>query len=1155
MAEHKKDIRQPSSTDSKIPVFTVLKNGTVLKNIFLITTPPLSDEIQEDAGGKKAHQDLEETLLIGRHPDCHIRLEHPSISRFHLRIYFKPSSKHLTVTDLSSVHGTWISGQMIEPKMRMELNEGDTLRIGGSSRLYRLHWIPLTQAYDFQNPFVPALDAPAPEEQKAKESNQVDNSISFRSEETQLVDSVPEGFDFLLPNPNSECSVQKEISSAPPMPEDVNCPVSIEENGEQVNKHEVVQSACWALEGLDSLFLDMNSEWSVQNKIQSESSIQEDTKILPSNESKGEEQVQEHKDKQSVDSVLMGLESLVPDVNSVWFEQKEIPTAAPVPEDTIFFVSNVQSGGEEQVTRNDVMQSVTEEDTQSMGSVLDGLEVVFLEDNSEWRQQLQGLQSDTNFMISHAETEGKEDIISEAEIVEELANQIPLREFKEQNIFSEILSEITMTEPIESLLPVGINFRTKTQQFVLRTTVQGSLLPVESNNQLFEEEQELFEFQVQGKNPRGPSLTPGLTERADGPTPCGKAKGGFAVNILQGNEESPPINEYEENGPWNFWSASVSSATLNPRGPSLTPSLTERADGSSPCGKAKGGLASPPRTGYEENDPWNFWSASVSNATLNLSPHSNEVLLESKKLMSRQSISERKCIDSPNVDVNQSSLRKNNEEEIWSFWSRTLGEETVCSSLSSDAEALSEPSTNEPVNNKNLNLMLLIPVEKARENLTLESTPIRSGEKFNLPSSWLRRGNPASDIQSQTRWSRGKKIVNEEDIIKYEPISRALFGEADYQRGEIFTPDKENCTPNTHTSMIKFGMLKEVEHSYSDRSPLKSIGNFDIHSEECTSASSDKKNRTPKVDRPRKSVRRSPSNNAKNRRERMPFQLLLANSFQKSISETCISNAAENSHNYVNYEEAPNNNNKSSSEGTQRWNMIVDTTCLLNKKSRKALKLLEGLKGTKLIIPRIVMRELNCMKRQIHLFGRKTEVSSALDLIEECMVKTKWWIHMQSSVEEERLIAPTPPASPQSQLSSKIRDAILSSFGTLPEIASPTAEDHILDYTILFQRFQNDGHLVLLTNNISMKIKAMAEGLICETAEEFRASLVNPFSERFMWADSSPRGQTWSCLDDIVLRENFYPSSLKMTDKVESIKGLKLLLHHNFHHAKISLIR
>jgi len=37
----------------------------------------------------------------------------------------------------------------------------------------------------------------------------------------------------------------------------------------------------------------------------------------------------------------------------------------------------------------------------------------------------------------------------------------------------------------------------------------------------------------------------------------------------------------------------------------------------------------------------------------------------------------------------------------------------------------------------------------------------------------------------------------------------------------------------------------------------------------------------------------------------------------------------------------------------KKWNMVVDTGCFLNEESRKAVQLLEGLKGTQLIIPRI----------------------------------------------------------------------------------------------------------------------------------------------------------------------------------------------------------
>ena len=123
------------------------------------------------------------------------------------------------------------------------------------------------------------------------------------------------------------------------------------------------------------------------------------------------------------------------------------------------------------------------------------------------------------------------------------------------------------------------------------------------------------------------------------------------------------------------------------------------------------------------------------------------------------------------------------------------------------------------------------------------------------------------------------------------------------------------------------------------------------------------------------------------------------------------------------------------------------------------------------------------MKRRGSLFRRKTEVSYALQWIEECMVNTNRWIHVQSSEEEERPIAPTPPASPQSWFSEgnggfpggATSSLPFSAWGSLFEIVSPTAEDHILEYAVLLVRIKNDGQLVLLTDDVTLKIKALKE--------------------------------------------------------------------------------
>lgn len=85
-----------------------------------------------------------------------------------------------------------------------------------------------------------------------------------------------------------------------------------------------------------------------------------------------------------------------------------------------------------------------------------------------------------------------------------------------------------------------------------------------------------------------------------------------------------------------------------------------------------------------------------------------------------------------------------------------------------------------------------------------------------------------------------------------------------------------------------------------------------------------------------------------------------------------------------------------------------------------------------------------------------------------------------------------------------------------------------------------------------MTFSSCFQGLICETAPQFRESLVNPFSERFLWADSSPRGLTWSHFDDLVLREQYCRCPFKKSEKGEGVKGLKLILFHNSHYGRIS---
>jgi len=65
-------------------------------------------------------------LVIGRAPDCDIRLDHPNVSRYHARV--EMAGNTIIVSDLSSVNGVIVGGKrLLEPT---RLKEGDKVGIG-----------------------------------------------------------------------------------------------------------------------------------------------------------------------------------------------------------------------------------------------------------------------------------------------------------------------------------------------------------------------------------------------------------------------------------------------------------------------------------------------------------------------------------------------------------------------------------------------------------------------------------------------------------------------------------------------------------------------------------------------------------------------------------------------------------------------------------------------------------------------------------------------------------------------------------------------------------------------------------------------------------------------------------------------------------------
>lgn len=127
---------------------------------------------------------------------------------------------------------------------------------------------------------------------------------------------------------------------------------------------------------------------------------------------------------------------------------------------------------------------------------------------------------------------------------------------------------------------------------------------------------------------------------------------------------------------------------------------------------------------------------------------------------------------------------------------------------------------------------------------------------------------------------------------------------------EIFTPDKENHTPNTFVmkALKMKGTLQDTQLSKLCRSSSSKFTFSPNIVPEDMIASSDKENQTPQVLRQRKSAKPTLRKQVKleeelvlkeRRAERIPLQSLFANSPGKSISEASVLGAAARSSNSI----------------------------------------------------------------------------------------------------------------------------------------------------------------------------------------------------------------------------------------------------------------
>lgn len=100
--------------------------------------------------------------MFGRLPVCDVSLEHPSISRYHAVLQYRPtdaasmcasndegkSGSTLSssgpneagfyVYDLNSTHGSFLNKSKLQPRVYYRVRVGQMVRFGGSSRLFVL---------------------------------------------------------------------------------------------------------------------------------------------------------------------------------------------------------------------------------------------------------------------------------------------------------------------------------------------------------------------------------------------------------------------------------------------------------------------------------------------------------------------------------------------------------------------------------------------------------------------------------------------------------------------------------------------------------------------------------------------------------------------------------------------------------------------------------------------------------------------------------------------------------------------------------------------------------------------------------------------------------------------------------------------------------
>ncbi|XP_045826958.1 FHA domain-containing protein PS1 isoform X1 [Trifolium pratense] len=1062
---------------SIIPVLTVFKNKSILKNIFIV----LNDN--DDNNNNNDH-----TLLVGRHPNCNIVLTHPSISRFHLQIRFTPSSRSISLLDLSSVHGTWVSGRKLEHGVSVELKEGDSFQLGVSSRIYLLHFVSKFDA-DALNKIGSLSCDDEKKNQSEDEAFEVDNDSSGNEKSCCDGQNKLCGCQICFLSPPNVQSVDKsdntQINEACPdveMLEETNLIGTLKE----CFKHNI------CILGTKS-----NQQSSAEKQwIKPEASLDEKDAAAVAVISKESDFEVTFEDTDKIEDILTTGSRVFDSEDMTDSESHPTNSDAELSADSLSDREEQGNCGENYETElQNLNANCCLEKGYSLYEIVEDIEKKCTENTDPAPFDENGVAA-----VNVAPREHKlEFFFEENDRIDDILTSVA-RLFISENTSSlaeEAIPVINFQEIkiVEEVAVDSISDGEKENKGDKELQEYLNVKPCDEEGSSLDEtvEDTMKSFQTESLNPsvtQEPDLE--ITDQKESQTPqfVVAVDGNVDVGILKRScieESAKGSSTFGSDEEGSSLDETVEDTMKSFQTESLNPSVTQEPDLEI--------------TDKKENQPPQSLVAVDGNTDVG--------------------ILERSCVEESakgsstfGSDEEGSSLDETYEDTVKSFQTESLNP-SVTREL--DLEITDKIENQTPQS--------LVVVDGNIDVGILEKSCIEESAKGSstFGSDILsKRDKAASAPQDRTRKSRllntlnvDSKFVmsNLKDInITNKPMPKDLFSVLD--EGEMFTPNKENSIP-TNTFHWQFmenkGMLEESKSSKSQRSHNLNA-NFSpiIYSAEIsTSAISNKENLTPKEALEWMSGRkplecRDATELRKKRVERKPLQSLMSPggncnsriSSPLSAAKSIFGVTARASNcGHISYKHTEPSS--ISEERKKSWDMVIDTSSLLNKESRKALQLLQGLKGTRLIIPQSVIRELGSIKQQFGIFRKTSEADLALKWIEECMENTEWWIH-------------------------------------IIDCAFPMVEDHILDCALEYKRKDNVGQIVLLSDDIILKIKSMAKGLLCETVQQFRQSLVNPFSERFMWANSFPRGLTWSCQDDVVLREKYCC--------LPSKAGLKLLV-------------